>query len=177
MRRALLRLARDRRGNFATMTALVSPVLIVVAALGVDAGSFFVERRSAQNLTDLAGDDKNVVGRLVQKQRVEMERNVKRAREREELNDESFDEVLRSQFGMSLFKRWALSHFVEELVRFWAEVDCFKRGELAVPSEGTAIWTTSSSSIFGSTSPRSAVPPDGPDRSFHPAGGCDLAHS
>lgn len=54
MRRALLRLARDRRGNFATMTALVSPVLIVVAALGVDAGSFFVERRSAQNLTDLA---------------------------------------------------------------------------------------------------------------------------
>lgn len=54
MRRALLRLARDRRGNFATMTALVSPMLIVVAALGVDAGSFFVERRSAQNLTDLA---------------------------------------------------------------------------------------------------------------------------
>jgi uncharacterized membrane protein len=53
MRRAL-RLIRDRRGNFATMTALVSPVLILVAALGVDAGSFFVERRSAQNLTDLA---------------------------------------------------------------------------------------------------------------------------
>ncbi|MDF1601268.1 TadG family pilus assembly protein [Mesorhizobium sp. YIM 152430] len=54
MRRLLPRLARDRRGNFATMTALVSPVLILVTALGVDAGSFFVERRSAQNLTDLA---------------------------------------------------------------------------------------------------------------------------
>lgn len=52
--RVLPRLIRDRRGNFATMTALVSPVLILVAALGVDAGSFFVERRSAQNLTDLA---------------------------------------------------------------------------------------------------------------------------
>lgn len=52
--RAFRRLARDRRGNFATMTALVSPALIVVAALGVDAGSFFVERRSAQSLTDLA---------------------------------------------------------------------------------------------------------------------------
>lgn len=50
----LRRLGRDRRGNFATMTALVSPMLIVVAALGVDAGSFFVERRSAQSLTDLA---------------------------------------------------------------------------------------------------------------------------
>jgi uncharacterized membrane protein len=54
MRRVLHRLARDRGGNFATMTALVSPVLILVAALGVDAGSFFVERRSAQSLTDLA---------------------------------------------------------------------------------------------------------------------------
>jgi uncharacterized membrane protein len=47
-------LPRDRGGNFAIITALVSPVLIVVAALGVDTGSFFLERREAQGLTDLA---------------------------------------------------------------------------------------------------------------------------
>lgn len=47
-------LLRNRNGNFATITALVSPVLIVVAALGIDTGSFFLERREAQGLTDLA---------------------------------------------------------------------------------------------------------------------------
>ncbi|MHB2265360.1 TadG family pilus assembly protein [Aliihoeflea sp. PC F10.4] len=36
------------------ITAIVSPVLIIVAALGVDTGSFFLERREAQGLTDLA---------------------------------------------------------------------------------------------------------------------------
>lgn len=45
---------QDRNGNFAIITALVSPVLIIVAALGVDTGSFFLERREAQGVTDLA---------------------------------------------------------------------------------------------------------------------------
>lgn len=48
------RFLRDGGGNFAIITAIVSPVLIVVAALGIDSGAFFLERREAQSVTDLA---------------------------------------------------------------------------------------------------------------------------
>ena len=46
--------ARDRRGNFALMTAGVSPMAVALAAIGVDAGSLYLEKRRAQGIADLA---------------------------------------------------------------------------------------------------------------------------
>lgn len=43
-----------RSGNVATMTALVAPVGLVLAAVAVDSASLYYERREAQALTDLA---------------------------------------------------------------------------------------------------------------------------
>jgi len=48
------RLAGDRRGNFAVMTALTAPVALLLTAFAVDEGSLFTERREAQALADLA---------------------------------------------------------------------------------------------------------------------------
>ena len=48
------RLLRDRRANFAVMTALSAPFAIALSAVAVDQGSLYTERRSAQALTDLA---------------------------------------------------------------------------------------------------------------------------
>lgn len=45
---------RDTRGNVAVLTGLLMPCLIGVAALAVDAGMLFVERRQAQGAVDLA---------------------------------------------------------------------------------------------------------------------------
>jgi uncharacterized membrane protein len=46
--------ARDRRANFAVMTALCAPIAIALAALAIDEGSLYTERRAAQALVDLA---------------------------------------------------------------------------------------------------------------------------
>lgn len=43
-----------RSGNVATMTALVAPVGLILAAVAVDSASLYYERREAQALTDLA---------------------------------------------------------------------------------------------------------------------------
>lgn len=48
------RFFRDKRANFAVMTALAAPVAIVLTAFAVDEGSLYTERREAQALTDLA---------------------------------------------------------------------------------------------------------------------------
>jgi uncharacterized membrane protein len=45
---------RDRRGNFAVMTALSAPVAVCLAALAIDEGSLYTERREVQALADLA---------------------------------------------------------------------------------------------------------------------------
>lgn len=45
---------RDRRGNFAVMTALCVPVAVCLAAVAVDEGSLYTERREVQALADLA---------------------------------------------------------------------------------------------------------------------------
>lgn len=47
-------LARDRRGNITTMTALLTPVLFAAAAFAIDQGALYNERREAQRITDLA---------------------------------------------------------------------------------------------------------------------------
>jgi uncharacterized membrane protein len=49
-----LRLLRNRSGNVAIMSGVLMPVLIVSAALAVDQGSLYLERREAQGLADLA---------------------------------------------------------------------------------------------------------------------------
>jgi uncharacterized membrane protein len=55
MRRRMLRaFGRDRRANFATMTALITPAAIALAAFAIDAGSLYTERRELQSLADLA---------------------------------------------------------------------------------------------------------------------------
>ena len=51
---ATARFAASRSGNFATMTALVAPLVIVIGAIAVDSASLYYERRDAQGLTDLA---------------------------------------------------------------------------------------------------------------------------
>lgn len=51
---ATRRLIADRRGNFAVMTALCTPVALVLTALAVDEGSLYNERRAAQSIVDLA---------------------------------------------------------------------------------------------------------------------------
>jgi len=52
--RRLRRLASDTRGNFALMTAGVAPMMLVLAAIGVDTGSLYLEKRRAQGIADLA---------------------------------------------------------------------------------------------------------------------------
>lgn len=51
---ATRRLIADRRGNFAVMTALCTPVALVLTAFAVDEGSLYNERRAAQSIVDLA---------------------------------------------------------------------------------------------------------------------------
>lgn len=45
---------RSRAGNLATLTALLSPAMLLLAAFAIDEGSLYVEQRDAQGLTDLA---------------------------------------------------------------------------------------------------------------------------
>lgn len=52
--RVLARLLRDRRANVATMSALALPVAIILAAVAIDEGALYTERRETQALTDLA---------------------------------------------------------------------------------------------------------------------------
>ncbi|RUW84679.1 pilus assembly protein TadG-related protein, partial [Mesorhizobium sp. M1E.F.Ca.ET.063.01.1.1] len=51
---ATRRLIADRRGNFAVMTALCTPVALVLTAFAVDEGSLYNERRAVQSIVDLA---------------------------------------------------------------------------------------------------------------------------
>lgn len=52
---SLLRRARhDRRGQFAMASAIMMPVAIVLAAVAVDTGSLYLEKRRAQSLADIA---------------------------------------------------------------------------------------------------------------------------
>ncbi|MEO3386063.1 pilus assembly protein TadG-related protein [Mesorhizobium sp. CAU 1741] len=48
------RFLSDSSGHFALLTAFVTPVAIVLAAIAVDTGSLYVEKRRAQGLADLA---------------------------------------------------------------------------------------------------------------------------
>ncbi len=48
------RFGRDRRANFAVMTALSAPPALALTAFAIDEGSLFTERREAQSLADLA---------------------------------------------------------------------------------------------------------------------------
>ena len=50
----LIAFARSRRGNYATLTALTMPLLFMFAALAVDTGSLFLERRALQSMADIA---------------------------------------------------------------------------------------------------------------------------
>ena len=52
--KSVKRFLRSRSGNLATLTALLSPAMLLLAAFAVDEGSLYVERRDAQGLTDLA---------------------------------------------------------------------------------------------------------------------------
>jgi uncharacterized membrane protein len=51
---ALRRALRSTSGNVATLTALLMPAALTLAAFAVDQGSLYLERRQLQNLTDLA---------------------------------------------------------------------------------------------------------------------------
>ena len=51
---ATRRLIGDRRGNFAVMTALCTPVALVLTAFAIDEGALYNERRAAQSIVDLA---------------------------------------------------------------------------------------------------------------------------
>lgn len=48
------RFVQDVSGHFALMTAIIAPVAITLAAIAVDSGSLYVEKRRAQALVDLA---------------------------------------------------------------------------------------------------------------------------
>lgn len=52
--RTFIRLVRDNSGQFALLTAFMTPVAIILAAFAVDAGSLYVEKREAQGRVDLA---------------------------------------------------------------------------------------------------------------------------
>ena len=52
--RSLRALLRSTSGNVATLTALLMPAALTLAAFAVDEGSLYLERRHLQNLTDLA---------------------------------------------------------------------------------------------------------------------------
>lgn len=54
LRAQLRAFLRDRRANFAVMTALSAPVAICLAAVAIDEGSLYTERREVQGLADLA---------------------------------------------------------------------------------------------------------------------------
>lgn len=54
LRAAFRRLAVDRRGNLATMTALTAPVALALAAIAVDSGALYLQKRDTQLLADLA---------------------------------------------------------------------------------------------------------------------------
>ncbi len=54
MRQICRRLLRERRANFAIMTALTAPVALTLTAFAVDQGALFNERRAAQSIVDLA---------------------------------------------------------------------------------------------------------------------------
>jgi uncharacterized membrane protein len=54
IRNLLQRFAADERGNFTIMSAVLMILVIGCAALGVDLGSIFADRRRAQGATDLA---------------------------------------------------------------------------------------------------------------------------
>src|SRR5690606_24153153 len=64
--RRLRRLASDTRGNFALMTAGVAPMMLVLAAIGVDTGSLYLEkrRRSEEHTSELQSRE-NLVCRLL----------------------------------------------------------------------------------------------------------------
>jgi uncharacterized membrane protein len=49
-----MRFLRSGTGNLATLTALLTPAMLLLAAFAVDEGSLYVEQRQAQGLTDLA---------------------------------------------------------------------------------------------------------------------------
>lgn len=51
---ALARLLHDRAGNIATMTALMAPAGLVLAAIAIDFGSLYTQRRELQSFADLA---------------------------------------------------------------------------------------------------------------------------
>lgn len=53
-RRHLARLAADRRGGVAVMLALTLPVVVGVAALAIESGLWFAERRTLQTAADAA---------------------------------------------------------------------------------------------------------------------------
>ncbi|TAN13478.1 MAG: hypothetical protein EPN45_04500 [Rhizobiaceae bacterium] len=48
------RFLRSSAGNLATLTALLTPAMLLLAAFAVDEGSLYLEQRDAQGLTDLA---------------------------------------------------------------------------------------------------------------------------
>lgn len=50
----LHRLLRDRAGNFAVMTAVLTPVMMSLAAVAIDTGALFLERRQLQAAADIA---------------------------------------------------------------------------------------------------------------------------
>jgi uncharacterized membrane protein len=54
IRNLLRRFAADERGNFAVMSAALMTLVIGCAALGVDLGTIFADRRRAQSTADLA---------------------------------------------------------------------------------------------------------------------------
>ena len=54
MKNLLRRLARDTRGNFAIMGAGCMVLVLGCAALGVDVGSIYADRRKSQSAADLA---------------------------------------------------------------------------------------------------------------------------
>lgn len=51
--RTVRRFPQNQSGQFALMTAIMMPVAIVLAAIAVDSGSIYVEKRRAQALSDL----------------------------------------------------------------------------------------------------------------------------
>ena len=54
MRGSIKRFIADRGGNFAIFSALIMIVIMGMAALGVDVGNLFADRRKAQSTTDIA---------------------------------------------------------------------------------------------------------------------------
>ena len=53
-RAVMSRLAADRRGNFGFLTALLIPVLLLIAGGAIDVARAFAEKERLQGLTDAA---------------------------------------------------------------------------------------------------------------------------